>query len=187
MSDAGHTVVEGAAPVIHSGATIEGQYRYDLWRGDPAKPACVFVMLNPSTADADRDDNTIRRCRAFATGFGFERLVVVNLYALRATDPAELWRHPDPVGPKNDDAIVRHVRAAGLVIAAWGAHAKQARIREVGAFLESHRNRLRALALTNGGQPRHPLYLRKDLVPFPFEWQTKGPGGRAGGAAPLTP
>src|SRR5690606_18576726 len=85
-----------------------GQYRYLLTRPIPApfwKPdagEAVFVMLNPSTADASEDDPTIRRCIGFAKEWGCTGLTVANLYALRSTDPKGLWKHRDPVGPEND-------------------------------------------------------------------------------------
>src|SRR5689334_18589152 len=98
-----------------------GRYRYRLWRQwDPAKPAVAFVMLNPSTADATTDDPTIRRCFGFAQGWGFGRLEVVNLFALRATDPRELARHPDPVGPANDAHIAAALALTDQAVAAWG-------------------------------------------------------------------
>lgn len=162
-----------ASLLAHSGADIVGEYRYRLWRGDPSAPACVFVMLNPSTADADHDDPTIRRCRDFAYGFGYDRLVVVNLYALRATDPKALWRHPDPVGPRNNAAIADQVSRAGMAVAAWGVHARPARVRSVLPILRSAPHGLRALGLTKAGHPKHPLYLRKDCKPIPY--QTEAP------------
>src|SRR5262249_14212908 len=84
-----------------------GRYRYSLTRrwGDAAEPRALFVMLNPSTADAEQDDPTIRRCIGFAKAWGMGSLEVVNLYALRATDPAALLSAPDPIGPKNDTMI----------------------------------------------------------------------------------
>lgn len=82
-------------------------YRYRLTRTwDQClvcnRPPAVFVMLNPSTADASLDDPTIRRCVGFAKAWGCPGLTVVNLYALRSADPKALWSHPDPVGPDNN-------------------------------------------------------------------------------------
>src|SRR5262247_619495 len=79
-------------------------------------------MLNPSTADAWRDDPTIRRCVALSRAMGFDALVVVNLFALRATDPRVLRRAADPVGAGNARAIARAVGSASVVVAAWGVH-----------------------------------------------------------------
>lgn len=78
-----------------------GAYRYRLDRLGAllGRGAVNFVMLNPSTADAEQDDPTIRRCLGYAFRWGFARLIVTNLYALRSTDPRALWEHPDPIGP----------------------------------------------------------------------------------------
>lgn len=148
-----------------------GRYRYRLGRAwDDTLPAATFVMLNPSTADADVDDPTIRRCIGFARTWGCGSLVVVNLYAWRATDPRELLTTDDPVGPNNyahltAEAMVAADSGAPLV-AAWGANAQPERIAQVLAL--PGMDRLAALALTKSGQPRHPLYLKADLKPQPW-------------------
>lgn len=80
-----------------------GAYRYALRRTwDPARPAALFVGLNPSTADAERDDPTTRRCVRFARDWGFGGLLVGNLFAYRATRPRDLRAAAEPVGPEND-------------------------------------------------------------------------------------
>lgn len=148
-----------------------GRYRYSLRRtwadlvdGDDAAHA-VFVMLNPSTADDKRDDPTITRCIAFARAWGVSTLVVVNLFAWRATDPRELYARPKQqiVGVENDRHIVEACRSAQVAVAAWGAH---------GALLNrgEHVRRLvpnlKVLRLTKDGHPSHPLYLPKTLMPM---------------------
>ncbi len=85
---------------------------------------CVFIMLNPSTADHEKNDPTVSRCLKFAQALGFETLVVVNLFAFRATEPAEMKRHLYPTGSHNADVVRREVMSAGRVIAAWGNHGK---------------------------------------------------------------
>lgn len=102
-----------------------GQYRYTLdrdWLGDGRRGRLVWVMLNPSTADATIDDNTIRRCIRFSERWGYDGLIVVNLFALRSTNHTLLAAHPDPVGPDNDQAIAEACAVAADVIAGWGAH-----------------------------------------------------------------
>ena len=146
-----------------SSATISacGTYRYtlDRWWGNDGVSA-VFVMLNPSTADADQDDPTIRRCLGFARAWQCDYLTVVNLFALRSTDPAALLAHPDPIGPENDDAIMKAVACADYVVAAWGVHGS---IRGRGvAVRQLILKPLRCLGLTKSGHPRHPLYVRAD-------------------------
>nr|WP_222109038.1 DUF1643 domain-containing protein [Streptomyces cupreus] len=147
------------------------RYRYLLGREwDDAKPTAVFVMLNPSTADVLRDDPTIRRCLGYARAWGCGALMVANLYAWRATDPAALWAVEDPVGPENDAHLYAAATIAaasgGPLVAAWGANARQDRIAAVLAL--PGMDRLSALALTKDGQPRHPLYLKADLTPQPW-------------------
>lgn len=157
-------------PAVRRTAVISecGQYRYLLTRAwDETLPNATFVMLNPSTADATVDDPTIRRCVGFARTWGCGSLAVVNLYAYRATDPNELDAAPDPVGPDNDSYLTAAACVSGsLLIGAWGAHARSERITQVLALPGMHR--LTALAVTRGGQPRHPLYLRADLTPEPW-------------------
>lgn len=87
---------------IVTSASISGDYRYRLGRAWAGGPTCTFIMLNPSTADADQDDPTIRRCVGFAKALGCGALEVVNLYAYRATNPRDLLRQDERVGPEND-------------------------------------------------------------------------------------
>jgi hypothetical protein len=157
----------GAVAFTRSAVISEDvRYRYRLDRRWGPGPRVVWLMLNPSTADAEQDDATIRRIRAFSQGWGFSALTVVNLYAWRTTDPAGLWTAADPVGPDNDRHIAE-VCATSHVIAAWGAHARPDRIAAVLAL--PGMDGLRALAVTKTGQPRHPLYLRGNLTPQPWE------------------
>lgn len=144
------------------------RYRFRLSRvWDPRGPRCVLVMLNPSTASALVLDPTVRRCVRFAEAWGFGALEVVNLFALRSTDPRGLRGGVDPVGPGNDDAVVAAVGAADLAVAAWGVHGSLAsRDERVRALLEGHA--LHHLGLTLGGQPRHPLYLPRTVRPLPW-------------------
>lgn len=151
-----------------------GRYRYTLMRPVSAELGrLTLVMLNPSTADADHDDPTIRRCLGLARRLAVGELVVVNLYALRSTDPAALLADPDPVGPEND-SVLRQVLAGagfigpGFVVAAWGAHRAVAEER-VQLVLDLAGDRLMCLGVTKSGAPRHPLYLPADapLVPWP--------------------
>lgn len=148
-----------------NGAIIspDGVYRYVLWRGwDTSKSVAAWIMLNPSTADAETDDPTIRRCMRFTRAWGLGGLVVVNLFALRSSDPEALGGHPDPIGSDND-AATRHACNAQLtavVIAAWGAHTIATRRQEF--VLREMRRSSRptcCLGRTKEGYPRHPLYV----------------------------
>ena len=152
----------------------DGAYRYLLWRrwGDFLNPA-VFVMLNPSSADALEDDPTIRRIVGFAKGWGFGSALVCNLFAYRSTSPAGLLDAPDAVGPHNDRAVSWCLRAREsgppFVVCAWGSWGERfpERVGEVGALLRSAGAEAQCLGFTKSGQPRHPLYLPKSasLVP----------------------
>jgi hypothetical protein len=148
-----------------------GTYRYLLTRPAPrgldfTLPVCataLFVMLNPSTADSDVDDPTIRRCKAFAYRWGCAGIAVVNLYGLRSPSPAALWNHDDPVGPDNDMWLRITAREHETVVFAWGANAKKDRVREVYEIFQGTRHRqIRCLGTTQDGSPRHPLYVKGD-------------------------
>ncbi len=147
-----------------------GTYRYTLKRHIPSvlrwvKP-CLFVMLNPSTADATTDDPTIRRCIGFAKREGCTVLTVVNLFALRATDPAELGKHADPVGPDNGRHLaeqIEHHHRLGFIVAAWGANPAAQRDMSFGPLTVLLRNvGALCLGVTADGSPRHPLYVKAD-------------------------
>jgi hypothetical protein len=148
-----------------------GTYRYELTRGPLNRPA-VFVMLNPSTADASIDDPTIRRCRGFARAWGCGGLVVVNAFALRATNPAALRTHPDPVGPYNDAVLATlgiarpRTRHRGLGSARDPARPGQAR---PCAAARCGRTQPMCLGVTKDGHPRHPLYVRGATTPCLYE------------------
>lgn len=149
-----------------------GTYRYSLtreWKRDDNTSrflGCVFVMLNPSTADAKVDDPTIRRCIAFANREGYDRLTVVNLCAYRATNPKDLPTDARVAeGPENYRHVRDAVLNAGLVVCAWGANARPDRLRP-----ELYREgSVWCLGKTKDGHPRHPLYVRADqpLERFP--------------------
>jgi hypothetical protein len=146
-------------------------YRYLLERHwDPFLPTALWIMLNPSTATAMDDDATIRRVRSYSQAAGAGAFQVLNLFALRAKDPAALAAHPDPVGEDNDQLIAwfaRHHR--GPVIVAWGAHGKHVpdRVDRVLNLLGDLP--LQCLGLTQDGHPRHPGRLAADvgLQPYP--------------------
>jgi hypothetical protein len=125
------------------------------------------IGLNPSTADAVRLDPTCTRCERRARALGFGGYVMTNLFALKSTDPAALRRDPKPCGGvQNDFAVLAVARAAGMVLAAWGAHgALNGHAAVVLAELRGAGVELHHLGLTKDGHPRHPLYLRNDVQP----------------------
>jgi hypothetical protein len=150
------------------------RYRYVLERVvasggiTQARTVCVFIGLNPSTADERNDDPTIRRCKSFARGWGFDVCRVVNLYAWRATNPRALLGIEDPVGPRNDEWIVGATKDAGLIVCAWGNRGREVqadRPDKVVSLLKRARRELAALRITGAGAPEHPLYLPKTTTP----------------------
>jgi hypothetical protein len=147
-------------------------HRFVLRRAISYAPrACLFVMLNPSTADENANDPTIRRCIGFAHEWHFGTLYVANLFSLRSTDPKALYSTPDAEGdPKNIETIVAGARGIDLAVAAWGVHgALRDRGATVRAKLAEAGVKLHHLGLTKDGHPRHPLYLRADVKPKLWE------------------
>lgn len=146
--------------------SLNREYRFALWRiRDSSKPLLLFVGLNPSMADETQDDPTIRRLKRFVKDWGYGGFYIVNLFGVRATDPAQMKAHPDPVGPTNNYWINWAQQLCDRVVFIWGVHG-------------SHQNRDQALinhfpgayclGQTQDGHPKHPLYLpaTTQLTPF---------------------
>ena len=145
-------------------------YRYTLWRvWDPGEAVCQIIGLNPSTADDVAPDPTVTRCVNFARSWGYGSLCMTNLFAFRATDPRDMKAQDDPDGPMNDYWLRWIARdAAALVVCAWGTHGVyRRRAVEVCGLL--HDVRLHCLKITKDGHPWHPLYLRGDCQPVPYQ------------------
>lgn len=145
------------------------RYRYTwttTWNRE--LPPCAFIGLNPSTADENAPDPTVRRCIAYARGWGYGRLIMLNLFAYRATEPMDMKMEHEPVGPDNNrwlrDQVGFVTLMGGVVIAAWGTHGthlnRQNQVRNLLSSLPLH-----YLKLTKDGHPGHPLYLKGDLTP----------------------
>lgn len=154
-----------------------GKYRYLLTR-DWQRPllmssyqcSMLFVMLNPSTADATVDDPTIRRCMGFSRRETCYGIRVVNLFAFRATDPGELLCAEDPVGPLNNSYIEFHAGIGGSespVVVAWGKHpAALPRLQQLPVL---RGQKLLCLGTNKDGSPKHPLYVPKNAPLVPWE------------------
>lgn len=149
-----------------------GHYRYRLGRcWQPTAPALALVMLNPSRADAHREDPTLRRCLQFARRWGFGRLVVVNLFAYCSPHPAVLGQVSDPIGPDNDRWLSQTAAEATTLMLAWGNQGSLLhRDRHVLALLAPHHTRCYCLGRNRTGQPRHPLYAPRTSTLQPFLW-----------------
>lgn len=156
---------------FNSGAEFSScrNYRYELWRVWGENPPAVFLMLNPSTADETKNDPTVERCERRARTMGFGGVSVVNIFALRSTDPTALYKHPDPVGPLNDEAILKWVSNAGIVVCAWGGHGHlHGRGQAVQKLLKNAGVVAHYLKLNKDGTPKHPLYVGYDIAPTPW-------------------
>ena len=153
-------------------------YRYLLWRTVHINElrACLWVMLNPSTADENDLDPTLRRCWNYCNDWGYRYMVIANLFAFRATDPKNL-KAPDAITRHRNNAyLLNALRRCDTVIAGWGAHPlaqdegrrfAQTLVRDAGEHLE-------CLGTGKSGAPRHPLYLKRGEKPRP--WSPRGHG-----------
>jgi len=171
-------------PKFNGVATISGDglYRYWLarnWSND--LPTLGWIMLNPSTADAELDDLTLTKCIGFARQHGYGRVLLANLYAYRSTDPRQLANVADPIGPENLMYLERLCEQSAEVVVAWG-NATSVRALPVWAeavtnalaSMERHRKRPLCLGTTMNGAPRHPSRLAYE-TPFqawdvPAQW-----------------
>lgn len=168
-------MLDPLAPAILSS---DGAYRIWLTRrlGLFGWRPIVFVMLNPSTADARIDDPTLRACIAFAEAWGGSILIVVNLFTLRSPDPRILRKHPNPIGPEADLAIelaIEQVRGtSGMMVAGWGNDgAYMERSAEVRKMIAAAGVPLYRLELNETGEPQHPLYVSRSTRPVLWEYE----------------
>ena len=141
-------------------------YRYTLTRTwELNQKSVLFIGLNPSTADENNDDPTIRRCIHYATKWGFGGLVMVNLFAFRATLPKNLMKTSFPVGEDNNLFIINAHKKTKMVLAVWGNN---------GNFLNRDQEVLELISnpmclnINKSGQPAHPLYQKIEATPKPF-------------------
>lgn len=167
------TLARPAYTAMEAVISGDGTYRYVLnRRWDPALPVMAWIALNPSTADGKADDPTVVRMCGFARLAGCGGICLLNLFALRATDPAELLRHPDPAGPENDRWL-KGLASGGLpgpLVLAWGEHGSRPQFR---ARRDHVLGLLAGLPLscygtTASGEPRHPgrIAYATPLVPY---------------------
>jgi hypothetical protein len=165
MNDDNGAGVSAFAPIRSAVLSPCRLYRYELWRCFAPGPTVAFVGLNPSTADETTDDATIRKCVGFAKRWGYGSLVMVNLFAWRATDPRDMLKVADPVGPLNDATLRRLYATVGILIAAWGNDGKH--LGRDKAVMEMLPN-LHCIKRNKDGSPAHPLYQPGNSTPFPM-------------------
>lgn len=151
------------------------RYRYGLSRvWDDSKPALLFIMLNPSTADEHRNDPTVARCETRARSMGFGGVMVANLFAFRATRPQDLKKAKAPIGELNDALLQHWSDRAGMTVAAWGGHGDhQGRALEIARKIGTP---MHHLGLTKAGHPRHPLYVSFATEPALWHQTERYPG-----------
>jgi hypothetical protein len=150
-----------------AGAVIKGRYRYLLWRTveEQATGTVLFIMLNPSTANAKQDDPTLRRCIGYTRRWGFSKLEICNLFAFRTKEPRQLMTARSPIGPVNDLYIQSAASRAQLIVAAWGSHGDYLGRGNVVLSLLQPKHTLHVLRLTRSAHPAHPLYLKGNAIP----------------------
>ena len=152
--------------VTHAVLSDCGHYRYRLGRTWGHGERMAWIMLNPSTADADVDDPTIRRCMGFARREGYDGIEVINLYAWRATDPKELAETYPVEGADNPrhwgDVLADH--GIGMIVAAWGSSRQKVggEVLRSRALDQWFTGGWFCLGTTASGAPRHPLYVKGD-------------------------
>jgi hypothetical protein len=141
-----------------------------------ARPAMCIIGLNPSKADGQTDDPTVRRGMAFAKRESCKRLEMANLGAYRATSPDDFLAASDPLGPDSLEAIMDAAEASDIVVVAWGARAKVDWLADRAADVLEMLHRIgrppKCFRLTKDGHPEHPLYIPGDapLIPFAPGW-----------------
>ena len=148
-----------------------GRYRYLLERRWNDGSICAFVGLNPSTAGANNDDATVRKCMALARNWGFSGMTMANLFAIRCRYPHILSTHQDPAGPENDRFLLPAIEQADTIVAMWGNHG----LKSYGLstrrdqYILSLRDDWQCIGITKHGAPRHPLYVASSsaLMNFP--------------------
>lgn len=152
---------------IEKGADISecGVYRYRLWRRWGDGPSMTFIGVNPSTADAETDDQTIKKCIGFAKRHGCEAIQMLNLFAFRNRDTGEMKKARDPVGPRNDAVLLEHATTAKTVVVCWGGDGRhRGRDRQVVEMLVAAGVELTCFGFTQSGHPRHPVMLPYSAV-----------------------
>ncbi len=168
MIERSHQKGDAASVAVYSDCE---RYRYSLTRvWEPEGQRALFIMLNPSTATEVQNDPTVERCERRARTLGFGAFRVLNIFAWRATDPRNMRRAEDPVGPGNDAAILESLDWADRIICAWGTHGEHlGRGPEVAALLRAAGRPLYHLGLSKAGHPKHPLYIGYAVQPVLWE------------------
>ena len=150
------------------------RYRYSLeHRWDDLMPVrrILWIGLNPSTADEQQLDPTLRRIKNFSDVWGFNCFVMTNLFAFRATRPEDMKAALDPVGPQNDATLTRLSRTSEMIVAAWGKHGSLCQRERIVTELirATSPQKIHCLAVNADGSPKHPLYVKGDTLPTEYD------------------
>jgi len=158
---------------IKKGAILsdDRKHRFILTRTwDADRPQVLFIGVNPSTADENNDDPTIRRCIGFAKRWDFGGLMMANLFSIRATDPKEMKASDEPNLEINDLWLKNAATKCSFVVAAWGNHGKHLnRDKEVRELMRVYEVPLFCFGITKSKQPLHPLYQKNDAKLYGYE------------------
>ncbi|MBU0467052.1 MAG: DUF1643 domain-containing protein [Nanoarchaeota archaeon] len=144
------------------------KYRYKLKRKwDNNLPQIMFIGLNPSTADEIKNDPTVSRMINYAKQWGYGSVSVCNVFAFRATFPKDLKNTKELVGRENDKSITEEAQSSEKIVIAWGNHALFMN-RNIEMMSLLHKHELFCIGVNKNGEPKHVLYLKKDLSPELF-------------------
>lgn len=142
------------------------KYRYALWRiWDKNKPFVMFIGLNPSKANEEKTDNTITRVKGFAFNWGYGGVYMLNCFPYISTNPDNLKDNGNTA--KNDYWLYKIANKCDKIIFAWGAFKI---VKELGRDKELIKMfpNAEALIINKDGTPRHPLYVKADVIPMTF-------------------
>lgn len=167
-------------PIVARDAVIESDYRYCLTRSwDMQRPILVVTMLNPSTADANKDDPTLKRLIHFASSWGYGALHIINLYAWRSPSPNDMFAAPNRIGPRNefywDEACTIAKKNGGQLLVAWGNDGNYEGQAKKFANIATGKYQLDLICMgqTLSGSPKHPMArgrgrVSNDQKPIPW-------------------
>ncbi|CAB4191656.1 Protein of unknown function DUF1643 [uncultured Caudovirales phage] len=161
-----------------SGAVFDDteKYRFSLWRRwideCPVSRMVAFIALNPSTANAQKLDNTTKKCVRMAKSWGYDGFIMLNIFAWRDTKPKMMKLAAEPIGSGNDIVLATVAKSCGLLVCAWGTNGTHMdRHTSVRKFLAENLVQASCLEITKHGYPRHPLFCRDSSQPIPYSLQ----------------
>ena len=153
----------------------DGKYRYVLSRvWDEELPFVMFIGLNPSTADNENDDPTIRKLITYCKSWGYGGFYITNLFAYVSSDPKVLKSIPNPVGVMNDSYIIGFSEHCKMVVCMWGNKGTLYNRDVYVIHLLIQTKKLYCFETSVHGNPKHPLYLKADLKPCEFVIKSLG-------------